>query len=206
MKHAAAVSRKFRNAAHLAQAYTGPLLPGGFFLTDPARVRDACAVIARLPDGIGVIVRHFGEADAIKEAFDIVSDCHRAGRVVLIGADPDLALATGADGVHWPFRMRRDLQRQKKNLGLLHTMSVHSPAELRAARAFPVDALIYSTVFPSGSPSAGRPIGLPRFAATALSTPVPLYALGGISAANVEKAARFGGFASVSAFEALRKS
>ncbi|HIG22268.1 MAG TPA: thiamine phosphate synthase [Henriciella marina] len=203
MKHAAAVSRKFRNAASLAQAHTGPLLPGGFFLTDPARVMDARAVIAHLPDGIGVIIRHFGQADAMEDAFDVVSDCQRAGRIVLIGADLDLALATGADGVHWPYRMRKDLQRQSQSFGLLHTMSIHSPAELRAARAFPVDALIYSTVFPSGSPSAGQPIGLSRFAAAACSSSVPLYALGGITAANVEKAARFGGFASVSAFEAL---
>lgn len=203
MKHAAAVSRKFRNAAHLAQAHTGPLLPGGFFLTDPARVKDARAVASRLPDGIGVIIRHFGQADAMEDAFNIVRDCQRAGRIVLIGADLDLALETGADGVHWPFRMRRDLQRHNQSLGLLHTMSVHSAAELRAARAYPVDALIYSTVFPSASPSAGTPVGLSRFAATASNSPVPLYALGGISAANVEKAARFGGFASVSAFEAL---
>ena len=203
MKHAAAASRKFRNAAFIAQAHTGPLLPGGFFLTDPARVKDARAVVSHLPDGIGVIIRHFGQADAIEDAFDIVNDCQRARRTVLIGADPDLALATGADGVHWPFRMRKDLQRHNQSLGLLHTMSVHSPAELRAARAAPVDALIYSTVFPSGSPSAGQPIGLSRFAAAAAGAPVPLYVLGGISTANVEKAARFGGFASVSAFEAL---
>ncbi|RIJ24092.1 thiamine phosphate synthase [Henriciella barbarensis] len=203
MKHAVAVSRKFRNAAHLAQAHTGPLLPGGFFLTDPARIPDARAIIDRLPDGIGVIIRHFGQAHAMQQAFDIVSDCQRAGRIVLIGADPDLALATGAEGVHWPFRMRDDLRRTKPDLGLLHTMSVHSPTELRVARAYPVDALIYSTVFPSASPSAGHPVGLSRFAAAASTSPVPLYALGGISAVNAEKAARFGGFASVSAFEAL---
>ncbi|MCZ4297015.1 thiamine phosphate synthase [Henriciella marina] len=203
MKHAAAASRKFRNAAHLAQAHTGPLLPGGFFVTDPARISDARAVIARLPDGIGVIIRHFGQADAMQQAFDIVSDCQIAGRIVLIGADPDLAFETGADGVHWPFRLRGDLRRMKPDPGLLHTLSVHSSTELRAARAYPVNALIYSTVFPSVSPSAGHPIGLSRFAAAAARSPVPLYALGGITSANAEKAALFGGFASVSAFEAL---
>lgn len=158
---------------------------------------------SRLPDGIGVIIRHFGQADAIEDAFDIVSDCQRAGRVVLIGADPDLALEAGADGVHWPFRMRGHLKRRYQSPGLLHTMSVHSPAELRAARALPVDALIFSTVFPSESPSASRPIGLSRFASAASNSPVPLFALGGITAANAEKTAQFGGFASVSAFEAL---
>ena len=66
---------------------------------------------------------------------------------------------------------------------------------------FAINKLIHLTS--SASPSAGHPIGLSRFAAAAARSPVPLYALGGITSANAEKAALFGGFASVSAFEAL---
>ena len=203
MKHAPAIARKFRNAARQASALTGPHLPGGFFLTDPGRVEDVRAIIGALPEGIGVIIRHFGQADAIETAHLIVSDCKKARRLVLIAADPALARATGASGVHWPFRLRHRIRRSRNGEAMIQTLSVHSTAELRMARHCPVDACLYSTVFRSDSPSAGSPMGLMRFAIAARQSPKPLYALGGITHDNAESIARFGGFASVSAFEDL---
>ncbi|MAN75113.1 MAG: thiamine monophosphate synthase [Henriciella sp.] len=199
MKHAPARSRKFRNAARRASAHTGPHLPGGFFLTDPDRLYSARTIAAGLPEGIGVIIRHFGQAEAIGEARAIVADARRAGRIVLIAADPALAKETGADGVHWPFRLQRQMLKQRHEGGL-HTMSVHSAHEVRAATRCRPHALIYSAVFPSSSPSAGAAKGLMRFAAIARQTQCPVYALGGITHINAERAAQFGGFASVSGF------
>lgn len=203
MKHARGAFRKFRDAAERAAHRTGAL-PGGFFLTDPARIADPVAIVEALPPKIGVIVRHFGQTPEIERAGHIVALCQSQRRPVLIAADPDLARETGADGVHWPFRLREQLRHYESQFELM-TLSVHSPTELREAQRYPADALILSTVFSSGSPSAGTPIGLMRLAAATRASAVPLYGLGGIQSGNVERVAAHAGFASVSGFLDLAK-
>ena len=105
----------------------------------------------------------------------------RRGLFLLAGADPALARAIGADGVHLPERLAhraRALRRGRP--GWVVTAAAHSRASiLRAARAG-VDAVLVSPVFESLSPSAGRPLTLVRFAALARGAPVPVYALGGV--------------------------
>jgi thiamine-phosphate pyrophosphorylase len=48
-----------------------------------------------------------------------------------------------------------------------------------------VDAIVLSPVFPSASPSAGRPIGVRRFAALVRAAGAPCYALGGVNERTV---------------------
>jgi thiamine monophosphate synthase len=204
MKHTASAFRKFQSAARCAGARMGGL-PGGLFLTDPARVEDPATIIETLPDGIGVIVRHFGIEAEIARAHQLVSLCKRQKRLVLIAADPGLAEKLKADGVHWPFRLRRRIRRSDRP-GWFNTLSVHSPAELRLAQTSLADALIMSTVFASDSPTAGNALGLPRFARAAQGSQQPVYALGGITPVNAGRVSSIGGFASVSGFLNLQKS
>ncbi len=172
-------------------------LPAGFFLTDPARIENPLAAVAALPRDVGVIIRHFGQAEEIRRAGSIVRFCHETGRHVLVAADPALAGELKADGVHWPARLAPVALRHKASFQL-NTMSAHTPSELRRAVSLGMDAGLVSTVFASDSPSAGQPMGVMRLAAVSNRAPIPVYALGGIGPQTITRVAPFAGAASVS--------
>lgn len=117
----------------------------------------------------------------------------------MIAADPELALKTGADGVHWPEAMR---QRALKWQGqfALQTGSAHSPAAIRAADQAGLDAVLVSTVFASNSSSASKPLGVARFRSWTKAAPLPVYGLGGVNADNAGSLADIAGLAAIDGF------
>ena len=70
--------------------------------TDPRRTPDPAASAERLPRGAGVVYRAFGAADAIETGRALARVCRRRGLVLFVGADPNLAIRLGADGLHLP--------------------------------------------------------------------------------------------------------
>lgn len=155
-------------------------------MTDPARTPDPLAIIARLPHGFGVIYRHFGAANRYVIGARLARACRQRRLVLLVSADPALALRIGADGVHWPELRLRGVRPGSRDL--IETAAAHSPAAIARARRLGVDAAILSAVFPSRSPSAGKAIGPHRFRLIAHSSALPVYALGGLNAANAARA------------------
>jgi thiamine-phosphate pyrophosphorylase len=145
--------------------------------TDPARTPGVEALALSLPRGAGLVYRAFGAVEAESVARRLKTIARRRGLLLLIGADAALALKIGADGVHLPERLAGQGAGLRRK-GLLVTAAAHSP---RAARVPGVDAVVVSAVFPSNSPSAGKPIGPARLAAIARATPRPVYALGGVT-------------------------
>lgn len=151
-------------------------------MTDPGRTRDLPALVARLPRGFGVIYRHFGATGREQAAFELAAACRRSGLVLLIAADPKLAMAVGADGVHWPLgRLRRV---RPAHPGFIETASAHSRADVARARSLGVDAAFLSSVFASRSISARPGMGALRFRRMVRGAGLPVYALGGIHASN----------------------
>lgn len=173
------------------------------FFTDPTRTPDPAAVAARLPRGAGVVFRAFGARDALETGRILARVCRRRGLALLVGADPRLAARLGADGLHLPERLAPKAQRFRGRF--LVTAAAHSlPAALRARRAG-ADALVVSPVFPSRSPSAGRPLGPRALAQLARRAKTPVYALGGVNADNARKLAATG-VVGVAAIDALAAS
>jgi thiamine-phosphate pyrophosphorylase len=172
-------------------------LPRVWFMTDPKRTPHMERAIAALPRGWGVIYRHFGAHDRLETAKRLARLCRGRGRLVLlIAADPQLARAVRADGVHWPEAKLRRIR--PGNPRWIETASAHSRAGLARAARLGVDAAILSPVFESVSPSAGKPLGPLAFRLLARSAPLPVYALGGISARTAARAMPFAaGFAAV---------
>ena len=199
MKHQAAAARKWRTAIRRVERHFPSHLPPALFLTDPQRTPDPVSVVAALPDRTGVIYRHFGAADREDMAFQLAEACARRDLRFLIAADPDLALACDADGVHWP---EARLAEAAKWLGKfkLQTGSAHSPIAIRQAGIAGVDAVLISSVFASNSPSASAPLGVSRFKAWTRAAPVPVYALGGVNADNAQSIAGHAGIAAIEAF------
>ena len=158
------------------------------FVTDPDRAPEPWRAAARLPRGAGVVFRAFGAADAVVQARRLRSVCEERGLRLLIGRDDALALACGADGLHLPTAdLARGPALRAAHPDWVLTGAAHSAADLQAAEAAGLDAVLLSPVFPSASPSAGEPLGLERFETLAGSARLPVYALGGVDAATAPR-------------------
>ncbi|MES1202764.1 MAG: thiamine phosphate synthase [Pseudomonadota bacterium] len=174
-----------------------PALPALLFFTDPARTPDPLASAQKLPPGAAVVYRHFGAADRLAMAKRLLRVCRRRRLKLLIGADWGLAARIGADGVHLPERHAS----QAFRLSRAHRAWLITVAAHHALYASPgADAAVLAPIFPSASPSAQNPFGARRANAMARRSPMPVYALGGVSERN---AARLSSFAGLAAVEAL---
>lgn len=198
LKRQSSQKRKLLAASRTARSHLPGGLPPVLFLTDPSRTPDPVTTAKRLPAGWGVIYRHFGASDAAATASALARACHERGLCFLIAADPQLAMAAGADGVHWPHATVASSRKWQSRFALM-TASAHSPAELRALAGYPVDAALVSTVFASNSPSARQPIGPLRLRTLARASACPVYALGGVTAEHAGQVANFSGIAAVDA-------
>ena len=178
-------------------------LPRLFFVTDPARTPDIEAAIRRLPRGAAVIYRAFSAVGAVERGRRLVRLAHSRGILVLAGADPALAAAMGADGVHLPERLAAKAGAVKHaRPRWIVTAAAHSRAGIVRARRAGADAALVSPVFESASPSAGRPLGPVRFAALIRGARIPVVALGGVNAKTAQRIVRSGA-AGLAAVEAL---
>jgi thiamine-phosphate pyrophosphorylase len=109
------------------------------------------------------------------------------GALFILNDRPDLVEDVGADGVHAgqddnPVADARAIVGPERLVGL----STHSPAQIDAAAGAPVDYIgvgpVYETPTKPGRPAVG--LELVRYAAAHATT--PFFAIGGISAANVD--------------------
>ena len=190
------------------QTLLGRGLPPAIFMTDPRRTPDPLAIAARLPSGWGVIYRHFGAANRFEIGTALARVCRLRRLVLLVSADPELARSIGADGIHWP--QARLHQRRRAPPGsrkLIETASAHSRGALIAAARSGVDAAIVSSVFASHSGTASAPMGVLRFREMARTSPLPVYALGGVNADTAARITRgaqtqIAGWAAVDAIQA----
>ncbi len=180
-------------------------LPALILMTDDERLADPLPVVATLPAGSAVILRHYGDAGREALARRLLAAARRRGIRVLVAGDGSLAARVGADGLHLPEAMAAlgpGPWRRWRRPGWLVTASAHSPAALwRAARAG-ADAALLAPVFPTASHPKAPPLGVLRFAAWCRQSPLPVYALGGVSAdaARRLQASGAAGFAGIGGF------
>lgn len=166
-----------------ARAKGGRALPPLLLVTDPARTPEPWRAAARLPAGAGIVFRAFGAPDAIETGRRLAEAAEARGLTLLVGADPDLAEAVGAHGLHLPERrLSQGPALRASRPGWLLTGAAHSGEALARAAAAGLDAALLSPVFASASPSAGAPLGPARFAELARAAALPVYALGGVTA------------------------
>jgi thiamine-phosphate pyrophosphorylase len=197
--HRAALRLQARAKARYPAART---LPPLLFVTDPGRTPDPEAVARRLPRGSAIVFRAFGDEEAVAQGRRLAAIARQRGLVLLAGADPALARAIGAHGVHLPERLAHRAGTLKRlRPAWLVTAAAHGPAAARRALRAGADAVLVSPVFESRSPSAGRPLGAVRFAALARKAGGPVYALGGVNGRTARRLIGSGavGFAAVEA-------
>jgi thiamine-phosphate pyrophosphorylase len=102
---------------------------------------------------------------------------------ILVNTRVDVALATGAHGVHLPSgSVSPETVRRIVPAGFLIGVSCHDLSELRAASREEADFVVYGPVFATAG--KGEPIGLDGLKAGVEAIPIPVYALGGVNNKN----------------------
>jgi 8-oxo-dGTP diphosphatase len=127
---------------------------------------------------------------------------HAAGAQLLLNGDIDLARELELDGVH--LRSGDLLQQSARPLDSERWVaaSCHTARDLEHAARIGVDFVVLGPVLPTSSHPGAATLGWQRFAALCASTPLPVYALGGLARADLAaaKAAGAQGIAGISAF------
>ena len=195
-----------RLASRLNQAngFAGRL-PSLIFVTDEKRIKDPLPSILGLPKGAAVILRHTKAGARAKLAAHIAPIARERGLKLLIAGDAELASAVSADGLHLPeARAREAADVRARNPRWLITAAAHSAHALQVAKLAGADAALLAPVFATQSHPARAPLGLSRFLMMARASPLPVYALGGITGRNASQIAgpMVAGLAAVSALAA----
>ncbi len=136
--------------------------------------------------------RHF-DRDALRSfAEQVVAIVRPAGGKVLISGDVELAREVGADGVHLSAFQLGALSAGERPACDWVGASVHNADELARAAALKCDFVVMGSVKPTQSHPGQAPMGWPMFAELVTDTPIPAYAIGGMTHADIEEAMTHG--------------
>jgi 8-oxo-dGTP diphosphatase len=119
-------------------------------------------------------------------AAQAVALCHSRGARVLINGDPQLAWALGADGVHLPAEKLMQ-SRQRPEFPLVGA-SCHDASELARAAVIGADFAVLGPVQATASHPQQPALGWEKFSRLIESSPLPVYALGGMRQADLPRA------------------
>jgi len=114
---------------------------------------------------------------------------HRYGARALVNSDVALASSVGADGIHLTAAGLMSLAARP---AALVAASCHDAGQLARAMQFALDFALLGPVKPTASHPADRPMGWQRFAELVRGASIPVYAIGGMSLADLEDAWRAG--------------
>lgn len=115
--------------------------------------------------------------------------CRQTASLICVHADCDFDDYARVDGIHWPAAR---LDRARATATGWTGASCHSAEEIRRAAALGADYLLVSPVNPTSSHPSAEPLGWPGFSALCTIAQTPVYALGGLQAADLETAAEHG--------------
>ena len=130
----------------------------------------------------------------LEAAREIAPLCRAAGVAFIVNDRVDVALISGADGVHvgqddLPARDVRALMGPRALIGV----SAATVEEGEAAERMGADYLGVGAVYPIGTkPDAGAPVGLARLGEIRRAVHLPLVGIGGITADNAAAVIRAG--------------
>jgi 8-oxo-dGTP diphosphatase len=150
-----------------------------FAALDRALARGVRLVQVREPSLTGDALTRFAKA--------VVGRVRAAGGRVLLNGSPEAAQAAGADGAH--LTAARLMAATVRPAGLdLCAASCHDARELAQAATLELDFAVLGPVLPTPTHPAHAGIGWAHFTALKADSPLPVYAIGGLRAADQDAA------------------
>lgn len=136
---------------------------------------------------------------------DCLAGAREHGARVVVSDDPRAAVAAGADGVHLSAAAAAAagaLDRRPVADGMLLGVSCHDRSELQQAGRLEADFVTVSPVAATASHPGASVLGWDGLADLVAAAPAPVYALGGVTPADLQRARAVGawGVAGISAF------
>jgi len=173
-----------------ARAGLSGLLPALVLMTDEKRLADPLASARALPKGSAVIVRHTQPRERARLARALAEIARDNSLILLIAGDAALADAVRADGLHLPeARLAEAAHWRALRPHWLVTVAAHSATSLRRAAETGAHAAFLAPAFATKSHPDAQPLGPTRVMNMAREAVIPVYALGGITAANAGRLA-----------------
>lgn len=131
------------------------------------------------------------QADAWRAFVDVATRlCKQHNAKVIVNGDIDLALELELDGVQLSARQLATLE-QRPQLEWVGA-SCHDENEIDRAIALGCDYALLSPVLPTATHPDAPGLGWERFAAIAIASPMPIFALGGMTPGLMQTAWRHG--------------
>jgi len=132
----------------------------------------------------------------------VVQLCRATQTRLLLNCTAELALKLGADGVHLNSRRLMSAQNRMLPEDMLLAASCHNREEVLHACRLGVDFIVVSPVLQTSSHPQARPLGWEAFHELSEMANVPVYALGGMTRQDLDRAYAHGaqGIAGISAF------
>jgi 8-oxo-dGTP diphosphatase len=177
------------------------MLPARYLITpDPGTADTWPAFLshlqARMGQGIRLVqlrAKQLNGAEYGELARRVIALGREYGTTVMLNTSPAFARELDADGLHLSSRSLRTLQERPLGAERWLAASCHNLAELRHAMAIGVDFAVLSPVKPTTSHPGARALGWDAFHRMTEHSGIPLYALGGMSEADIDTARAQGG-------------
>jgi 8-oxo-dGTP diphosphatase len=168
------------------------LLPTVYAITCAADSDEATFIPraeAALAGGVSLVqVREPQWPKERRDAFarQVVDLAHRSGAKVLVNGTAEDARSLGADGVHWTAARLRGATARPADL--LVGASCHDAAELARAQALDCDFAVLGPVRATPTHPGATPLGFDGVARLLAATRIPVFALGGLAPADLDRA------------------
>jgi 8-oxo-dGTP diphosphatase len=130
--------------------------------------------------------KNLEEPEFVELARNVVAVAHRFKARVLVNAPVHVAKMAGADGIHLSSAALMGCARRPEVEWC--AASCHNAVELQHARVIGVDFVVLGSVSPTASHPGGKTLGWEKFAALIGDCPLPVYALGGMTPADLQPA------------------
>ena len=177
-----------------------PSLSGVYLLLDEqwARRHDLSAIL-ELAVGCGIrLFQYRNKTGSSREVFAKAGELRevaaRSNALFIVNDRCDVALAVEADGVHLgqddlPLELARTIMGPSKIIGI----STHRPEEVTQATQGGADYIGYGPLFPTTTKAAHEaPVGFAGLRVCRALTPLPMFAIGGITLDCVEDVVALG--------------
>jgi 8-oxo-dGTP diphosphatase len=128
------------------------------------------------------------EDDYLSFAREVVSLCRPCGAKVLLNADPTWVEVCGADGVHLNGIRLRQLTGRPLPQNYFVAASCHNRAELDRAGGIGADLAVLGPVARTATHPQAEPLGWEQFELLCRPAIPAIYALGGMTVADIERA------------------